>query len=78
MYFRRQYPYNIYVLDFYCFEANLVIEVDGKIHLNNKAYDDERTRFLESSGLKVIRFKNEDIETRLEWVIEKINNALVE
>jgi very-short-patch-repair endonuclease len=40
--------------------------------------DDERTRFLESSGLKVIRFKNEDIEARLDWVIEKINNALIE
>ena len=44
MYFRRQHPYGIYILDFYCFKANLVIEVDGEIHSNQKEYDDERTR----------------------------------
>lgn len=77
MHFRKQHPYGIYILDFYCFKANLAIEVDGKIHLCQKEYDDERTRFLESSGLKVLRFKNEDIEERIEWVISKINFYLV-
>jgi len=70
--FRRQHPYNIYILDFYCFESSLAIEIDGKIHLKQKVYDQERTKFLESSGLKVLRFKNEDIDQRLEWVIEEI------
>ncbi|MDO9339923.1 MAG: endonuclease domain-containing protein [Bacteroidales bacterium] len=76
MHFRRQHPYGIYILDFYCFEANLVIEVDGLIHLNQKEYDNERTRYLESSGLRVLRFRNQDIEERIEWVIEKINKNL--
>lgn len=73
MYFRRQHPYGIYILDFYCFEASLAIEIDGMIHLSRSDYDAERTRYLESSGLKVIRFKNEDVETKIEWVLEKIS-----
>ncbi len=77
MYFRRQHPYGIYILDFYCFEANLAIEVDGKIHLSKKEYDDERTRFLESSGLRVLRFENSDIESRIDWVIKVINQYLM-
>jgi len=75
-YFRRQHPYNIYILDFYCFESNLVIEIDGEIHLRQRKYDLERTRFLESSGLKVLRFKNEDVEKQIEWVIKEINKFL--
>jgi very-short-patch-repair endonuclease len=74
--FRRQHPYGIYVLDFYCFEANLAIEIDGKIHLSHQKYDVERTKFLESSGLKIIRFKNSDVENRIEWVLEKIKEVL--
>jgi very-short-patch-repair endonuclease len=73
MHFRRQHPYNIYILDFFCFEAKLAIEIDGDIHLNQKEYDKERTRFLESTGLKVIRFPNKDIESRINWVIKVIN-----
>jgi very-short-patch-repair endonuclease len=77
MYFRRQHPYNIYILDFFCFEASLAIEIDGEIHQTRVEYDAERTRFLESSGLKIIRFTNNDIDHRLNWVIEEINNHLV-
>jgi len=71
--FRRQHPYGIYILDFYCFEAQLVIEIDGMIHLKKSEYDKVRTEYLESSGLKVIRFKNEDIEERFEWVLKQID-----
>ena len=77
MYFRWQHPYNIYILDFFCFEASLAIEIDGEIHQTRVEYDAERTRFLESSGLKIIRFTNNDIDHRLNWVIEEINNHLV-
>lgn len=77
MYFRRQHPYGIYILDFYCFEANLVIEVDGEIHSGREDYDNERTRYLESSGLKVLRFENKDVITRLNWVIELISSNLI-
>jgi very-short-patch-repair endonuclease len=72
MYFRRQHPYGIYILDFFCFEANLVIEVDGLIHLSKHEYDLERTKYLESSGLTIIRFRNADIENRIGKVLEKI------
>jgi very-short-patch-repair endonuclease len=75
-YFRRQHPYGIYILDFYCFKVNLVVEIDGMIHLSRHAYDIERTKYLKSSGLSVIRFNNNDIETRIDWVIEKIDNYL--
>jgi len=75
-YFRRQHPYNIYILDFYSLKANLAIEIDGKIHLGRKDYDEDRTRFLESSGLQVLRFKNEEIESKIDWVIKVINRSL--
>ena len=78
LHFRRQHPYGIYILDFYCFKANLVIEIDGPIHLKQHAYDNERTRHLESSGLKVLRFENKDIENRIEWVLDEIRSNLVE
>ena len=60
-YFRRQHPYGIYILDFFCFEANLAIEIDGDIHLSQKEYDNERTDYLNSSGLRVLRFKNKSL-----------------
>lgn len=75
-YFRRQHPYNIYILDFYCDKASLAIEIDGEIHLRQKEYDEERTRFLESSGLKVLRFTNDDINTQIEWVLMIISKHL--
>lgn len=77
-YFRRQHPYGIYILDFYCFESKLVIEVDGLIHLYNPEYDLERDEYLESSGLKVLRFNNDDIDYRIESVILKIKFILSE
>lgn len=76
MRFRRQHSCGIYILDFFCFEKSLVIEVDGLIHLKQKEYDRDRTRFLESAGLIVLRFTNEEIENRLDWVIEIINKTL--
>jgi len=76
LYFRRQHPFGIYILDFYCFEANLAIEIDGEIHLTKKDYDKERTEYLVSSGLQVLRFKNEDVENRIEWVIDTISEYL--
>jgi very-short-patch-repair endonuclease len=70
--FRRQHPYGIYILDFYCHELNLAIEIDGPIHRYKEDYDSERTEYLESAGLKVIRFSNEDIENKLNWVLSQI------
>ena len=76
--FRRQHPYGIYILDFYCFEVNLAIEVDGLIHQDRQQYDNERTEYLESSGMKVLRFDNEDIDSRIDWVLSKIQTILTD
>jgi very-short-patch-repair endonuclease len=78
VHFRKQHPFGIYILDFYCFEANLVIEVDGLIHLKQLDYDLERTKDLESSGLLVLRFTNKDIQERIDWVIDEIKTSLTQ
>ena len=64
--FRRQHPYEHYVLDFFCVEHQLVIELDGSVHdvLDQAAYDEERTNFLNEHGLRVIRFRNEEALVR--------------
>jgi very-short-patch-repair endonuclease len=72
--FRRQHPFGIYILDFYCHESNLVIEIDGAIHRYKEDYDSERTEYLESTGLKVIRFSNDDIENKIDWVLSQIEH----
>ena len=76
MHFRRQHPYGIYILDFYSYEANLAIEIDGPSHLDQQEYDLDRTKDLESSGMKVIRFSNNDIKERIGWVLEQIKSYL--
>jgi very-short-patch-repair endonuclease len=76
MYFRRQHPYGIYILDFFCHETNLAIEVDGAIHLDSKEYDEERTHYLELTRLRVIRFSNEEIEENVDKVIDAIYVSL--
>ena len=70
--FRRQHPINKYIVDFYCHEAKLVIELDGKIHLKRKGYDKDRTRILNELNLDVIRFSNEKIHSNIEEVLRKI------
>jgi very-short-patch-repair endonuclease len=72
--FRRQHPLDFFIADFYCDKIKLVIEVDGDIHLSEKniEYDDNRTGELERFGLKVIRFKNEEIMNDPERVISEI------
>src|SRR5512133_2170633 len=76
LHFRKQHPYGIYIIDFYCDKAMIAIELDGDTHKFRKTYDSERTAYLESTGLKVIRFTNDDILNRLEWVISEIKKAI--
>lgn len=70
--FRRQHPINIFIVDFYCHEYKLVIELDGGIHKSQPEYDNERTRNLEMYGLSVIRFYNSEVEKDIEGVVAKI------
>ena len=72
--FRRQHPYEKTVLDFFCVEHQLVIELDGSVHdlPDQSEHDEERTRFLNEHGLKVVRFRNEEILNSLPAVLQKI------
>jgi len=72
--FRRQHPYEHYVLDFFCVKHQLVVELDGSVHdvLDQTAYDEERTSFLNEHGLCVIRFRNEEIKKKLPSVLRRI------
>lgn len=57
--FLRQKSIGGYIVDFYCAELRLVIEIDGDSHAETVVYDSERTKFLSSLGLRVIRYTNE-------------------
>jgi very-short-patch-repair endonuclease len=72
--FRRQHSTGYYILDFYCPEERLAIEIDGDSHekSESKQYDGSRTEFLESMGIRVLRFKNEEVLNNIECVIEEI------
>ena len=81
--FLRKYPIKIYkqriigkfIVDFYCASAKLVIEVDGSQHYEPQgmAHDEERSVFLSSLGLDVLRFSNRDIDREFRGVCEQID-----
>jgi len=65
-----------FVTDFYCAEHKLVIELDGEIHERQKDYDEMRTYIMNILGIKVIRFKNEEVEKNCDTVMMKIAKEL--
>lgn len=74
--FRRQHVVGPYITDFYCAHARLVIELDGQSHDGRRAYDEQRTRFLEAQGLRVIRFSDDQVIHELENVLLSIAREL--
>ena len=78
--FRRQYIIGNYIADFYCHQAKLVVELDGSQHYDpeEQEKDAERTRYLESQGLKVLRFSNLDVTRRFRGVCEAIDMEAME
>jgi len=70
--FLRQKPINRFIVDFYCSQLNLVIEIDGEIHLKNRKYDEARDDFLRQIGIDTIRFSNHEVLTEIEAVRLKI------
>jgi very-short-patch-repair endonuclease len=78
--FRRQYPVGDYILDFYCHSAKLAIELDGGGHNSEeqRQYDKERTKVVESAGIRVLRFWNNDVLSSLEVVVQEIYAHLTE
>jgi very-short-patch-repair endonuclease len=77
--FRRQHPVNEFIVDFFCYEAMMAIEVDGSVHADSYQLerDTERTRILNRFGIQVIRFTNTEVETEMERVIERIKENLL-
>jgi very-short-patch-repair endonuclease len=74
----RQRPIGNFIVDFYCAELKLVIEVDGNSHFTEEGqnYDMERTQVLEGYGLKVMRFKNSEVLSNLEGVCGQIEGLI--
>jgi very-short-patch-repair endonuclease len=78
--FRRQHPFNVLVLDFFCNEASLAIEVDGNVHadISQRERDAGRTMLLNKYGITELRFSNDEVESRMTEVLEKIKLFLME
>jgi very-short-patch-repair endonuclease len=76
--FRRQHAISNYIVDFYCNECKLVIELDGKFHTPGEAkeYDAARTALLNELGITVLRFWNEEVINDPAKVLEKISEYL--
>ena len=77
--FRRQHQFGNYIADFYCHEAQLVIECDGLVHDTNEAWQHDQTRdaYMIGQGLRVLRFSNEEVLNNIEVVLHKIAQNLV-
>ena len=78
--FRRQYVIGNYIIDFYCHQAKLVVELDGSQHCEPEEIrkDRVRTAYLESLGLQVLRFSNLDVIRKFRSVCEVIDAAVKE
>ncbi|MEO1375307.1 MAG: DUF559 domain-containing protein [Cyanobacteria bacterium J06635_10] len=70
--FRRQHAIDRFIVDFYCGEAQLIVEVDGNIHDYTQEEDAIRQEFLESLGFRVVRFRNEQVFDDIDGVVKEI------
>ena len=75
--FRRQHPLDKFIVDFYCNERKLVIELDGGVHDEkiNKEYDETRTAMLAGLNIIVLRFKNEEVINDMQGVLKIISDV---
>ncbi|MBW4622611.1 MAG: DUF559 domain-containing protein [Cyanosarcina radialis HA8281-LM2] len=74
--FRRQHNIGKYIADFYCHAALLAIEVDGAVHDSQLVGDADRDEWMQSHGLKVLRFRNDEVFDELEQVLGAIGLCL--
>ena len=72
LHFRRQQLIAGFVVDFYCLELGLIVELDGEVHSGQLEYDAERDRILKELGFKVIRFANWQVRQDLQRVLASI------
>ena len=76
VHFRRQHAIGNYIVDFCAARQKLIVELDGSQHLEQEAYDQERTEFLQSKNYRVLRFWNNDVLNDLNDVMQVILEAL--
>lgn len=76
--FKIDFTEKFFIADFYCHECKIVVEIDGKIHDNQKEYDQFRTEIIEQFGIKVVRFTNNDVENNIENVLSELKKILLE
>jgi adenine-specific DNA-methyltransferase len=76
--FRRQVPIAGYIADFACFDAKLVIELDGGQHAERPSYDERRERRIEARGFRIIRFWNNQVFQETSVVLDVILHALAD
>ena len=76
--FSRQIPIDQYIVDFYCKDLQLAIEIDGSVHFEEgqQTKDMSRQKSLESLGVRFIRFSDLDVKNNLNWVLEAIKNEV--
>ena len=73
--FRRQHLIGRFIVDFYCSEHRLIVEVDGDVHGTQAEYDEARTEWLEEQGYRVMRFTNQQVQQQMSAVLEVIRAA---
>lgn len=76
--FNRQKNIGDYIVDFYCKQAKLVVELDGEYHRDEDVFvsDENRTAYLEQLGITVIRFRNKEIDENFSKVCDKIDAVI--
>jgi very-short-patch-repair endonuclease len=76
--FHRQVPIDNFIVDFYCHELMLAIEIDGSSHDEKQDYDQKRQLILENLGVRFIRFNDIDVKQKMGWVLEELMICLEE
>lgn len=78
--FRRQYSVDVYVLDFYAPGIKLAIEIDGPTHFTSEGieYDEERSKYIEGFGIRILRYTNDDVYNNIDGVLQEIENTICE
>lgn len=77
--FRRQVPIYNFIVDFYCYELNLIIEIDGPIHKDERVMSDDRKRdeILQLNGYRILRIPNLEIITDLKGSVTKMKDYII-
>ena len=76
--FRRQQIIDGFIVDFYCEQAKLVVEIDGSVHdtTEQQTYDEHRNKVFNAKGISVVRFSNDDVLSKTELSLDKLQKIL--